>query len=272
MLHTAEIPHILRDAGLATITIPGWDTRGGNTYAYEGHVIHDTVGWGHTHGDAPTLDYITYTSKIAPLSNCVVGYSGTIYLVAARRANHAGRGSRKVLAEIRAGQEPQEHRSLWDRLHWVSGNGTFWGWEVECNPTLGETWTPAQRDAVRIGAAAINRAAGWPAARTIGHKEWAPWRKPDPASVNCPTFRARIAETMHDRPAPAPPTSEDDEMEIWIDTAHNKAWLVNLGLGRAQVIKDPDKLAKETGFTVRHSQSFVYLIGPGTAVPTELGG
>ncbi len=96
----SNLANVLRAAGLTVVEAAGWASRG-----YAGQDLADVRGvlWHHTAtnrgafagSDAPTLNMcIGGRSDLAgPLCNIVFGRNGTVYLVAAGLANHAGRGS-----------------------------------------------------------------------------------------------------------------------------------------------------------------------------------
>src|SRR5690349_7156391 len=91
---------VLRAAGLTVVETAGWATRG---YAGRDLIAVNGVIWHHTatgrsaflSNNAPTLSMcINGRSDLpGPLCNIVIGRDGTVYLVAAGLANHAGRGS-----------------------------------------------------------------------------------------------------------------------------------------------------------------------------------
>ena len=101
----SNLANVLRDAGLTVVETPGWKTRG-----YAGQDLKEIRGVLHHHTatnrsrfneDAPTLNMcINGRSDLAgPLCNIVFGRTGTVYLVAAGVANHAGAGSAHGIPE-----------------------------------------------------------------------------------------------------------------------------------------------------------------------------
>lgn len=95
----SSMASVLRAAGLSVVETPGWAGRG-----YAGQDLQQVRGvlWHHTAThrsryaaeDAPTLGMcVNGRSDLpGPLCNIVLGRNGTVYLVAAGVANHAGRG------------------------------------------------------------------------------------------------------------------------------------------------------------------------------------
>ncbi|KWW97387.1 hypothetical protein LI90_4359 (plasmid) [Carbonactinospora thermoautotrophica] len=171
------------------------------------------VIWHHTAGSlagGPTASLQTCirgrSDVPGPLCQVYVGRDLAVRVVTYGRANHAGAGG------------------PWRDVPRDSGNAYFVGVEVEStgNPAT-EPWTPQMLDVCRRVMAGILDHIGQPADRLIGHKEWAPGRKPDPHSLDMGRERALVAELLRHGPAAystTPTTStEEDEMpsvkEIW---------------------------------------------------------
>ncbi|MET3349658.1 UNVERIFIED_ORG: LysM repeat protein [Arthrobacter sp. UYEF1] len=96
----SNLANVLRDAGLTVVETAGWQNRG---FLGRDLIAMRGVAWHHTAtnrarfngNDAPTLQMcIDGRPDVAgPLCNIVFGRNGTVYLVAAGLANHAGAGS-----------------------------------------------------------------------------------------------------------------------------------------------------------------------------------
>jgi N-acetylmuramoyl-L-alanine amidase len=100
-----------------------------------------------------------------PLCHCWVDTAGTWWVGACGRANHAGIG---------AG---------WGVVPANAGNRYALG--IETDHTIGEPWPQVQLVSLRHGTAAIARRANLDVMRAVmGHKEYAPGRKPDPDGLN----------------------------------------------------------------------------------------
>jgi hypothetical protein len=138
----SNLATVLRAAGLTVVETPGWATRG-----YAGRDLAEVRGvlWHHTAtnrgqfagSDAPTLGLcVNGRSDLpGPLCNIVFGRNGTVYLVAAGVANHAGRGS--------AAGIPDD-----------TGNHYLIGIEMESSGIIPWDWTLDQiRVAPHLGAA-----------------------------------------------------------------------------------------------------------------------
>jgi hypothetical protein len=190
-----------RLTGYPVVEVNGWKTRGhGGFRALEGVVGHHTADGP---GEYPSLNIVTRgrADLAGPLCNYGLGRSGTVYVVAAGVAWHAG-------------------ASAWAGFRDL--NDEFLGIEAESKGTV-DDWTPAQRDAYpRLVAAALFYMKR-DASRFCGHKECAlpKGRKIDPAFVDLNAFRAQVGRLLADpvhlipkgSPTPAPkPPQEDDDM------------------------------------------------------------
>src|SRR5690606_25679991 len=91
-----------------------------------------------------------------------LGRDGTVYLIAAGRANHSGKGKGYGMP---------------------TDGAAGYSLGIEAESTGYGDWTAAQRDAYPRLVAALCRRYGVPVERVIGHKEWArpKGRKIDPA-------------------------------------------------------------------------------------------
>jgi peptidoglycan hydrolase-like protein with peptidoglycan-binding domain len=172
------LPEVLRKAGLKVAEQPGWASRGrGPMSTIRGIICHHTAGA--RTGNMPSLGIITQgrSDLPGPLAQLGLGRDGTFYVVAAGRANHAGRG-------------------VWRGV--ATGNSSFIGIEAENSGTTADPWPDEQVDAYARGVAAILHHIGSDAGMCCGHKEYAipHGRKPDP-SFDIDAFRARIRSLMN---------------------------------------------------------------------------
>lgn len=158
--------------GLAVVECDGWQTRGSTDFGPAGAVAHHTAGPGGG-GDIPSLPTLIggRPDLAGPLCNYGLGRSGTVYVVAAGRANHAGGGG-------------------WQGL---TGNSSVVGIEAENDGY--QPWPYEQTDAYRRLCAAICEALDVPAAYTCRHHEWRS-EKPDPHDVDGNAGRDAIAATL----------------------------------------------------------------------------
>jgi hypothetical protein len=175
------LPTVLSDAGLKVAEQPGWQTRGrGDMRNVRGVICHHTAG--SKRGNMPSLGIVTNgrPDLPGPLSQLCLGRDGTFFIVAAGRANHAGRGN-------------------WQGV--TSGNTSFIGIEAEnTGQTTGpnaDSWPAVQLDAYRRGVAAILKKIGANAIMCCGHKEYALpiGRKSDP-TFDMDDFRNQVAAIM----------------------------------------------------------------------------
>lgn len=186
----------LRRHDLAVVEVAGWQTRGSSTFHPGGSVNHHTAG--SPRGNAPSLGVCIRGREglPGPLCNVLLGRDGTCYVIAAGRANHAGRGG-------------------WAGL---SGNASVWGLEVENVGTPAEPWTGAQVDRMARVHAAFAGLSGFCERSVCQHKEWAPARKVDAHSIDGDAFRSMVARHLRS-PAPTPTTTTvtEDPMFLAID-------------------------------------------------------
>ena len=194
----SNLANVLRAAGLTVVETPGWATRG---YAGQdlteirGVLYHHTATASarNTLTGAPTLQMtLNGRSDLAgPLCNITFGRDGTVYLVAAGVANHAGRGSAPGI--------PKD-----------TGNHYLIGIEMESSGVAPWDWTLDQiRVAPHLGAA-IERAylQGIPEDMRLqlGHKEYSSEGKIDPAGWpgDMNGLRAAINNVLNGSAAIAP--------------------------------------------------------------------
>lgn len=191
-MRDTHIADRLRNAGLNVIEVADWRERGSDTFNPVGSVDHHTGG--SASGNAPSLNIcINGRSDLpGPLCNVLVGRNNDCYVIAAGRANHAGKGE------------------------WAghSGNSSVYGVERENVGTKAEPWRSDQTDAAARVHAALIRGTGHPdPALCCEHKEWAPTRKVDAHTITGDDMRARITNALHF------PTPGDDDMFTDADRA-----------------------------------------------------
>ncbi|MFG0329216.1 MAG: peptidoglycan-binding protein [Phycisphaerales bacterium] len=180
----------LRFGGLTVVEVAGWQTRGRpGAFNPAGSVNHHTAGA--AVGNSPSLATVIYgrPGLAGPLANVFQARDNTVYVVAAGRANHAGRGG-------------------WAGLR---GNSTVYGLEVENVGTTAEPWRPDQVEVMHKVHALLVAPVGADAGRVCQHKEWAPGRKIDAHSLNGDRFRAAVGVYLApvDGSEPAPPELPD---------------------------------------------------------------
>ena len=225
-------PEILRRHGLKVKVVPGWKTRGrpASTGAFNpvGVLCHHTattVAW----TVAAVLRLLTGGRSGLPGPLCQFGLDrdGTVWLVAAGRANHAGQA--RAVGSVAAGD----------------GNTLYVGIEA-FNSGTGEAWPAAQYNAYVLLAAVIQVELTGNSHRAVaGHKETSTTGKVDP-TFNMDTFRQRVAAMMEqitdDDTTPKPVTRGEN-----IDAAQSslrKARRASKGARKAKVQAVLDELKK----------------------------
>lgn len=178
------LPEVLTFAGLKVSEVPGWRNRGrGDVGRIFGVICHHTVG--RNTGNMPSLNVLINgrPGLSGPLAQLGLARDGTYYVVAAGRANHAGRGK-------------------WKNI--TNGNSNFIGIEAENTGLATDPWPDVQMDAYHRGVAAILKRIRRGAKFCAAHREYAlpAGRKPDPL-FNMNAFRSAVASIIADT-APRP--------------------------------------------------------------------
>jgi len=176
------VPGTLRAAGLGVAEVPGWRARGhpGPFHPQAVVVHHDASGAGPSPGTVGWLaaGFRSGTDRHYD-AQLWVDTAGTWHVVAAGLAQHAGPG---------AG---------WGAV--PPGGGNEYALGVETDHTAGEAWPPALLSSLARGLAALCAARGWdPATRVMGHREYAPGRKQDPAGLDMDRLRRAVAAAARD--------------------------------------------------------------------------
>lgn len=199
MSRATWLADVLRDAGLVVKPYSGWETRGANDFTPLGVMWHHTV----TSPSTPdsSVDRTLATGGNAntppPLCNYSTNRDGTVSIIAAGTANHAGAGAWNGITAVSG-------------VNGDDGNERFFGDEMKNNGTT-EAWPRAQLESARIAAAAILNHLGADASWLCSHKEWAPGRKVDPHSLNMSTERGLVDAIMEDDM----PTPEEIAQAVW---------------------------------------------------------
>jgi N-acetyl-anhydromuramyl-L-alanine amidase AmpD len=193
---------VLRADGLDVVEFPGWRHRGHGEFAdLRGVMVH------HTGSNTATAASIAdgRPDLAGPLAQLHIARSGTVTVVAAGVAWHAGVGR-------------------YPRLPANMGNWHTIG--IECANTgtspsapHRRNWPDAQYFAMVDSCAAINRRLGHTADRTIGHKEYAgrAQGKWDPGAIDMDQLRHDVAariDAVPSGPTPRPPTPVDDYADV----------------------------------------------------------
>ncbi|MCA1569289.1 MAG: N-acetylmuramoyl-L-alanine amidase [Chloroflexi bacterium] len=200
MASTVDIVRaVVRDmerAGVPIVYSGGWESRG-RPYRFvpRGFTMHHTATNRNAAGEYPSLRLVRdgRSDLPGPLSQFGLGRTGTLIVIAAGYANHAGRGG-------------------WRGL---SGNGSVWGCEWE-NDGIGEPVHPTARRNYALLGAALARHTGFGADMVHLHREWTS-AKIDPTGFDGNESRRQVAALLAGgSPTPVPtPESEDDMVLIW---------------------------------------------------------
>lgn len=163
---------IARSAGLKVVEQPGWQTRGhGQMAGVKAVVCHHTATPATAPGNYPSLGIVTNgrADLAGPLCNYGLGRDGTVYVVAAGVAWHAG-----VVLQS------------WQQNQYSIG--------IEAEGDGVSAWPEVQLDAYARLCKAICAAYGLPVSAVLGHKEVCSprGRKSDP-NFDMSQFRARVA-------------------------------------------------------------------------------
>lgn len=196
----------LRKYGLEVITYDGWEDHNRNRIGQWGPVhgvmLHHTVTSGINHTVA--LCKRGYEDLPGPLCHFVISKGGKVYAIGWGRANHAGKGSKRVLdavitEEYRANPPAKSSQDL------IDFNPHFYGFECENLGDGIDPWPAKQVIAIRRASAAFCDFHDWTEKSVIGHKEAQPG-KIDPTGPGFPTMpimRAGIGMTIGHPTPPA---------------------------------------------------------------------
>lgn len=187
----SNLPEILRDAGLKVVEVDGWRGRGRpGAFSPVGVLCHHTATR-KSSSDAAVVRLLRVgrSDLPGPLSQIGLARDGTVYLIAAGRANHAGRA--KASGTVAAGD----------------GNELYVGIEA-FNDGVGEPWPIVQRDAYELLCAVLSVKVTGNSVNTVrGHKETSVTGKIDPR-FSMPAFREAVGAEMtrlkNPKPAPKP--------------------------------------------------------------------
>ena len=179
------LPDVLKVAGLKVSLVDGWENRGrvdvGHIF---GVICHHTAG--PKNGNMPSLQTLIKgrPDLPGPLAQLGLGRDGTYFVIAAGRANHAGRGSFKGV---------------------VNGNSNFIGIEAENTGLANDSpWPEVQLEAYHRGVAAILKHIGRGADFCAGHKEYAlPKGRKSDTNFDMNAFRSSVTAILNGT-APAP--------------------------------------------------------------------
>lgn len=191
-----ELPDVLRAAGLKVVEVSGWQNRMREPMTgVNGIVCHHTGSKSKPSdgGDYPSLSVVrdgrdlgTPSELKGPLANLGLGFSGTWYVIASGKANHAG----AVL------------RDSWSSWHMIG---------IEAQGDGVSAWPAEQYRSYAVGCEALSAHYGFPIAEILGHKEVCSpvGRKNDP-NFDMRSFRALVAQIRQERNDDVTPQDKKD--------------------------------------------------------------
>lgn len=216
-----DFPGILRAAGLTVVEEGDWQNR-----AHPGDFSPIGIMWHHTAGLLALGVVIKGRADLAgPLCALYLDQEGVYHVISGGVAWHAGVGSAKVLADLRAGIAPAGYaKDLGLKDDSSEGNHVFIGIEVEARGN-GSVYPPVQVRSLVLGSAALGRALNIPETSMIHHREWTA-RKPDMDLADVLDLRALVRAEL--APPGEPGVKGDDMRKILvIDAPGRPKALVN---------------------------------------------
>lgn len=231
----------LKDFGVPFKTVAGWETRGESVFDPVGVMNH------HTADTSPTSSLLSMILSgrpdlPGPLANVYTEWDGTIYLVAAGEANHAGGGRIEVrdraLRELAPLGDAADHYPRSDNY---VGNDYWIGNEVQ-HPGDNTPYPEAVIEAVVSFNAAICAFQGWSANRCIHHREHT-YRKADMSWRG--DLRGLVRKRMEQGMTTSPTFRRalDIGAEPGIDAGLKPAWDRALAAGVANEHTIPDDIS-----------------------------
>jgi hypothetical protein len=191
MTYLTNLADVVRSAGLKVVEVDGWKTRGrpasSGPFDPVGVLCHHTAS-NKASSDAAVIRLLVGGRSDLPGPLCQLGLArdGTVYVIAAGRANHAG--TARSSGTVAAGD----------------GNRLYIGIEA-FNDGVGEPWPEVQLNAYARLCAVLSVKITHNSVNTVrGHKETSVTGKIDP-TFNMDTHRARVAREMERLTAPPKP-------------------------------------------------------------------
>lgn len=183
MAYWTDLAAAVHRSGLPVVEVSGWQSRGhgGVASTPAGVVCHWTATPDTVRPDEsfPSLGVVRdgRSDLPGPLANLGLGRDGTVYVIAAGLAYHAGAG-------------------YYDG---IGSNGNYNTIGIEAEEGGDGDWTPAMLDAYPRLCAALVDHYGIPVSRVIGHHEWAPGRKVDISSWpgGMAAFRSNVTQIVN---------------------------------------------------------------------------
>lgn len=228
-----EMADVLRAAGLSVVEVDGWETRARGSGGYQGSAPW-CVMWHHTASNASPENDVSYiiNAEDAPIANLYLARDGAVWVCAAGASNTNGKGGP---FEVSRGVVPLDRMNEYAVSIEAANGGT------------GEPWSEVQIDAFFRTSLALTDWLGLEPDDALGHFDWTPGRKIDPA-------RAEAVEGP------------------WKPRSVNSAGTWNLDDIRAELLRrhstEPEEGEDMTAATLWRPQGYlnVFLIGAGSTV------
>lgn len=187
-LPLAWLGDVLRDAGLTVVETSGWQERSADSGELPrpvGVLEHHTATWSSEDDPAPSVQLCIdgRPDLDGPLCHGLIGFDGTVHLISAGRANHAGEAKM-------SGPNPSG-----------DGNVLYVGFEWDYQGVEQSPSAEQYDAAVRATEAVLNHL-DRPADAARGHRETSVTDKTDPGNVDLDGFRADIAKIVTDERQP----------------------------------------------------------------------
>lgn len=188
---------------------PGWRTRG---YGPDSISDAEFIVLHHTGSEAQSDSYLDFLANQGrpdvppPLCNTSTDMDGDLWLIAAERANHAGRGSSAVLTKVKGGNYDWRNTTLQPGPDDYTGNSYSYGDEIRfdgSHPMTRAAWVTTV-----LWCASVCDFHNWGAWRVIGHKEHTS-RKPDPGSTLMYMIRRDVDAALKAGPGNWPTKQEE---------------------------------------------------------------
>lgn len=202
------LPEVLRAFGVEVVEFDGWKNRGQGDFTNIEYVMVHHTGGPTPDPTPPSVIAYGHSNLRGLLSQIHLGKTGVATIVGAGLAYHAGLSNSRYMP----GYVDRISRGRPTRF--TRGNAESIG--IEAQNSGSEPYPPKQLDAYHRTVAAILWFLGHDSSRGIGHKEYAPGRKVDPA-LNMDEFRAAVQRYIDYPPFASAGGSNDQEDDMFTD-------------------------------------------------------
>jgi len=214
--YLTELADVLRAAGLAVVEVDGWQHRARSSGGYDSDRPW-VVMWHHTASQTTAendVNYIVNGSPDAPIANTYLARDGVVWVCAGGATNTNGKGGPVAVSR---GTVPVDSMNTYALSCEIANSG------------LGEAYPAVQIDAAFRLSLAVTDWLGLSPADALGHVDWSPGRKIDPATADAVQgpWRPRPinssgswnvddlhAELVRRNTTQPPPTKDDDAMYL----------------------------------------------------------